>query len=187
MHIPLIEYLKSIPGFVGIRLEEELPYEVLRMAGELEIRHYPAFTLARTKCSGDYKSASEIGFKTLAGFIFGENTEKKVTEMTTPVFMDRSADEWTMSFYLPESMASLTPTYPGITIQSMPSKTAAAFRFSGIFNEASMEESKKALLENLKTQGLKAQSEVWWASFDQPMSLPVTKRNEALVKVQTLS
>jgi hypothetical protein len=187
MHIPLIEYLKSIPGFVGIRLEEELPYEVMRSAGELEIRHYSAFTLARTKCSGSYKSASEICFKTLAEFIFGANTDKKVAEMTTPVFMDRTNDGWIMSFYLPESMTSLAPSYPGISVENMPGKTVAAYRFSGVFDEMSMEQSKRKLLDILKAQNLKPESEVWWAQFDQPISLPMTKRNEALVKVQTLS
>lgn len=48
MNIPLSEILKSIPGVVGIRLEDELPFTLIREEGELELRHYDKFTLART-------------------------------------------------------------------------------------------------------------------------------------------
>lgn len=187
MHIPLIEKLKSIPGAVGIRLEEELPYEVEKKIGDLEIRNYRPFTLARTRATGNFKSASETCFRALAEFIFGENTDRKVTEMTTPIFYDRVGDEWIMSFYLPEGMEDLIPTSSDVMIEHMPAKKVAAFRFSGKFTEESMVMSESTLRSELRKANLSPDSHVWWAQFDQPVSIPLTKRNEALVKIQMVA
>ena len=183
MHIPLIEKLKSLPGAVGIRLEEELPYKVINRMDQLEIRSYRPFTLAQTSASGDFDEAKEICFKRLAEFIFGENAESEITEMTTPVFYDRKGDEWVMSFYLPDEVSGLTPEDPAISIESKPGKEAAVYTFSGNFDLESMEKAREELLRLVSESGLMADSDVWWAQFDQPFSVPFTKRNEALVKV----
>jgi hypothetical protein len=183
MHIPLIEKLKSIPGAIGIRLEEELPYTVEKKMGELEIRSYRPFTLAQTSASGDFDHAKEVCFKRLAEFIFGENTKSEITEMTTPVFYDRKGDEWVMSFYLPDEVADLKPEDSAISIESKPGKIAAVYTFTGNFDLENMDDARTELLRLVSESGLMADSDVWWAQFDQPVSLPFTKRNEALVKV----
>ena len=183
MHIPLIEKLKSIPGAIGIRLEDELPYKVIRQSPKLELREYSPFTLARVSHRGDFEEAKEVCFRQLAEFIFGENTQHDVLEMTTPVFYDLKDDEWIMSFYLPETVAETVPENRNIRIERKKGKTVAALRFSGNFELESMNHARRELLEVVRAQDLKPISEVWWAQFDQPVSLPMTKRNEALVVV----
>lgn len=183
MHIPLIEKLKSIPGAIGIRLEEELPYKVIRSSPMLELREYQPFTLARVSHRGDFEAAKEACFRQLAEFIFGENTQHDVLKMTTPVFYDQKEDEWIMSFYLPDNVADTTPENGNIKIERKNGKTVAAHRFSGNFDLESMDLARRELLEVVRAQDLKPVSEVWWAQFDQPASLPMTKRNEALVVV----
>lgn len=184
MHVPFSEMIKSIPGFVGIRLEEELPYKVLKTIGEIEIREYEPFTLARTQVFGVYDSAMETCFRDLAEFIFGKNATGTVTEMTTPVFIDRKGDEWTMSFYLTPESAGLVPQSPAVFIEQMPKKTVAVYQFTNTFDETAMEESHITLLEEVNKAGLRTTSDVWWAQFDQPVSVPLTKRNEAMVCIE---
>lgn len=187
MQVPFKEMLKSIPGAVGIRLEKELPYQVTKKFDDhFEIRHYPAFTLARVSALGDYDSASEDCFKRLAEFIFGENSQDRVTEMTTPVFMDKKGEKWVMSFYIPDEYSSLIPTDSSITIEQKPAKDVAVYSYSGNVTQEAMTEAKNKLLSLLSENHLTAVSEVWWAQYDQPMSLPFTKRNEALVKIENL-
>lgn len=183
MQVPISDMLKSIPGAVGIRLEEELPFTVKETIRNIEIRDYAPFTLARVTVSGEYESAMEEGFRLLADFIFGANTEGKKTSMTIPVFMDKEMEGWTMSFYLPESVSSLKPLDHRISIQNMPAKTVAAYRYSGNPDLEKMLEAKVTLLQGLERTGYEVNSSVWWAQYDQPASLPFTKRNEVLVKV----
>lgn len=183
MQVPISDMLKSIPGAVGIRLEEELPFTLLESFRNIEIRHYEPFTLARVTVSGEYESAMEDGFRKLAEFIFGKNSEGKSTSMTIPVFMDKETEGWTMSFYLPDEMNSLTPLESSIKIQKMPEKTVAAYRYSGTPDLERMLEAKVALLQEIEQSDFEVISSVWWAQYDQPTSLPFTKRNEALVKV----
>ncbi len=183
MNIPLSEILKSIPGVVGIRLEDELPSTLIREEGELEIRHYEKFTLAQTNVRGSYKEATDKAFKRLADFIFGKNSGNLTASMTTPVFMDKETDGWTMSFYLAPEAEWMQPNDPTIKVESHPAKDVAVFRYSGTQTEEAMENSRDRLMELVKSQGLTPISDVWWAQYDQPMSLPITKRNEALVKI----
>ena len=183
MHIPLIEKLKSIPGALGIRLEQELPYKVIRSSPKLELREYTPFTLARVSHRGDFETAKEACFKQLAEFIYGENTQHDVLAMTTPVFYDQKDDVWIMSFYLPDEVADTTPENGNIKIEKKKGKTVAALRFSGNFELESMNHARRELLEVVNAQDLRPVSEVWWAQFDQPFSVPMTKRNEALVVV----
>lgn len=186
MQIPISDMLKSIPGAVGIRLEEELPFTVIDSIQSIEIRHYEPFSLARITVSGEYESAMENGFRALANFIFGKNAEGQKASMTIPVFMDKESEGWTMSFYMTEEVRSLTPMNPSITIQRMPSKTVAAYRYNGTPDLERMLEAKASLLKGLEGTVYAADSNVWWAQYDQPTSLPITKRNEALVKVRPL-
>ncbi|MES2526525.1 MAG: heme-binding protein [Bdellovibrionota bacterium] len=187
MNIPLSEMLKSIPGAVGIRLEEELPFTLIKKEGDFELRHYDEFTLAETTVRGTYDQATDTAFKRLASFIFGKNSESLTTSMTTPVFLDKTTDGWTMSFYIPKESAWIRPNDPTVKVETHPAKEVAIYRYSGTQSVEAMEEAKGKLLDYVKTAGLKTTSEVWWAQFDQPMSLPMTKRNEALVKIALAS
>ncbi|HXH31952.1 MAG TPA: heme-binding protein [Bacteriovoracaceae bacterium] len=177
----------TIPGALGIRLEEELPYSVLRKIGNLEIRHYPPFTLARVEQTGSFEETRDSGFRLLADFIFGENSETKKTSMTTPVFQDRTSDGWVMSFYMPPESAAMLPKNPEVWIEDMPDKTVAVHRYSGNNDMEKMEAAKALLLEEIRVAGLRGVSHVWWAQYDQPFALPVMKRNEVLVKIESIS
>lgn len=183
MNIPISEMLKSIPGVVGIRLEEELPYTQIRKEGDFEIRHYDEFTLAQTSVRGTYDQASDVAFKRLANFIFGKNSGNLTTSMTTPVFLDKETDGWTMSFYIPKEVEWIRPNDPNVRVEKHPAKDVAVYRYSGNQTEEAMEHAKSELMKFVIEQKLEPISEVWWAQFDQPVSLPMTKRNEALVKI----
>lgn len=187
MHIPLTEKLKSIPGAVGIRLEEELPFTLIDKIGDLELRHYDEFVLAQTNVSGTFEEATDKAFKRLAEFIFGKNSERVTTSMTTPVFLDKTPNGWTMSFYLTPDVQFIRPNDPTIKIETHAAKDVAVLKYSGSQTVESMEHARAELLRLVMAQGLTPISDVWWAQFDQPVSLPMTKRNEAYVKIKLVS
>ncbi|RYZ63323.1 MAG: heme-binding protein, partial [Proteobacteria bacterium] len=85
MKIPLKEMLGSIPGVLGIRLEEEPNYEVSLKEGAFEIRRYDEMVLAQTTVAGTHEQAMDESFEILADYIFGGNHERQTMSMTTPV------------------------------------------------------------------------------------------------------
>lgn len=184
MNLPISEILKSIPGAIGIRLEDELPFRLIKQNGDFELRSYDEFTLARTKVSGPYDKAGDTAFKRLAEFIFGKNQSRVTSKMTTPVFMDKTGDGWIMSFYLDKDFDWLSPLDSKIIVEKHPAKDVAVYRYSGTQSEEAMDEAKNKLLSFIEKEHLKPISEVWWAQYDQPFSIPATKRNEALVKIE---
>ena len=59
---PLSEKLKSIPGFFGIRLEEETKFFILFREGTKQIRKYYPFLMAQTFIRGNYEFCASEGF-----------------------------------------------------------------------------------------------------------------------------
>lgn len=186
MQVSITDMLKSIPGALGIRLEEELKYFVIKKIGDIEIRFYEPFTLARTFVSGEFEEAMDSGFRQLAGFIFGDNIQDVQTHMTVPVFIDQKENGWLMSFYLGDEAKDLTPLDRSVSIESMPAKDVAVYSYSGSNSLEKMMEAKKILLKEVKDAGLMSESSVWWAQYDQPLSLPFTKRNEAFTVIREI-
>jgi len=101
---------------MGIRNTPEPEYQVLLRDGEFEIRSYPSLLVAETLVDADYTEAGSIGFKRLAGYIFGGNTRREKMAMTTPVLREAVGEEivmtapvlqqtegrqWRMSFVIP--------------------------------------------------------------------------------------
>lgn len=183
MQVPITEMLKSIPGAIGIRLGEEMKYTVRREVGDLEIRHYEPFTLARTFVSGEFDDAMEIGFRHLADFIFGDNEEKIKAHMTVPVFVDQKDNGWLISFYLGDDGENLTPLDTVVSIEQMPAKDVAVYSYIGTNSLEKMLDAKDTLLRHVNEAGLVRASSVWWALYDQPVSIPFTKRNEAFIMI----
>lgn len=70
---------------------EEPDYTVLSQEDDFELRRYDEQLVAQTWVTGDQKSASRVGFKVLADYIFGNNTapsgESGKIAMTAPVTM----------------------------------------------------------------------------------------------------
>ena len=66
---------------------ESPDYEVLRvLTRKAEIRRYPALVLAQTQLpTNTYDENSNMGFRRVAGYIFGGNDSGQKIAMTSPV------------------------------------------------------------------------------------------------------
>lgn len=206
MKIPFKEMLGAVPGFVGIRLEEEPEYDVSLKDGHFEIRHYKSMVLAQTTVSGNHEEALDEGFDILATYIFGGNksaqtmsmttpvlqaktdskTESKTMSMTTPVLQERSSAGWTMSFVLEKEFTESSaprPNDPRVKLVTVPAKTVAVYRYSGNNTESQIEASQAKLLDWVKAQKKQTVGEVQWGQYDQPFAIPMFKRNEAQIEI----
>ena len=133
-------------------------YKVISQDGDFEIRQYAPRIIAEVSVTGDLDAASGEGFRTLAGFIFGDNrvaSEQPMTSstgesskiaMTAPVTIEpvksehsfTNAREWRVEFTMPSQYTLTTlpkPNNPSIRIKEVPIKTYAVVRYSGMNTE----------------------------------------------------
>ncbi len=101
---PLSEKIKSIPGFFGIRLDNQPDHKVFKQETDFEVREYADLLVAKTLNKSPYENASKTSFWRLAGYIFGGNHNYKNIDMTSPVFIENKTDGWLMTFVLPKAL-----------------------------------------------------------------------------------
>ncbi len=192
---------------VGIRSGTETPaYKVIAHVGPVEIRQYGPRLAASTMVPGDEVAARSAGFRRLAGYIFGANTQAASIPMTAPVVESRSAPAasakipmtapvaqsqsangaWTITFYMPQKYSLQTlpkPSRPGIEIHQVPAAIDAVYRFSGIPNIAAVDKARALLLGQLANSAWEITGDpvIWF--YDPPWTLPWCRRNEVAVPV----
>lgn len=179
MHLPtpVQEILKSIPGVVGIHLDERTPYEVLER-GELELRKYPELTFLSCREYGRHEWAINKAFTRLAKFIFTHDIA-----MTIPVFQMKHVDGVTLSFYVPKEV-DLPKTPVGIRKKIMPPQTVAVYAYSGLNVPTAMDEAREKLEQFLLLRlDLHVIGDAFFAQYDSPATIPFLRKNEVMVKI----
>jgi hypothetical protein len=193
----------------GIRSGTEEPaYTVIGNAGPVQIRQYGARLAASVTVQGDEVSARSAGFRRLASYIFGANTQGAAIPMTAPVVESReptspeasakiamtapvaqtqSANgDWTITFYMPQNYDMETlpkPSRPGIQIHQLPATTDAVYRFSGIPGIAAVNRARRLLLTRLAGSAWQITGDPVTWFYDPPWTLPWFRRNEVAVPV----
>lgn len=181
---PIKEMLKSVPGVLGIRLDEEPKFEQVEDFGAFEVRDYPRMTLASVSMQMPHDEFADAAFKLLANYIFGNDID-----MTIPVFKSLEGNVWTMSFVLPHGFRaknSPSPDSAAIKIEELKAHRVVVHRFSGNCTEEKMIEAMKELTEWVGDRaGYVPTGQACWAQYDQPATIPFMKRNEAMMTVKS--
>lgn len=202
--VPLIEKLKTIPGFFGIRLEEEPKFYVILKDSNFQIRKYYPFNMAQTFIRGDYDYAMTEGFFRLANYIYGANLDGEIMSMQSPVLQSKSkklvvsapvlheqkTDGWMMSFILPSKYKFEKlprPLEENIEIIKVPSLIVASIKYSGANSEEKINEKSRELLDWVDGhEDFSIISEPRCAQYDAPHVLSFLRRNEIQVTVNEI-
>jgi hypothetical protein len=162
---------------------EQPAYAVVEKDGAFELRDYPALLVAETAVIGERSGALNVGFKRLAGYIFGNKQEK--IAMTTPVFSDGATAAWRTRFVMPKRFTTATlPDMPeGVTAAELPARRMAAVRFTGLISDAQLAEQEARLRGWLKARGLDATGDALTAIYNSPFVAPPFRRNEVMIAV----
>ena len=193
---------------------DEPKFRILNQTEDFELRRYNAQIVAQTWVTGSQMVASNKGFKTLANYIFGNNTaptgESSKISMTTPVMMqpngndggqDKSAKiamtapvnmqhesgQWRVQFVMPSQYTMQTlpkPNNADITIAELPVQTYGVIKFSGLAGENKVAEKTKALQEWMQAQNLTMIGTPELARYNPPWILPFMRRNEIMIAYQ---
>jgi SOUL heme-binding protein len=181
--------------------------------GRLELRRYGPQLCATTWLDAStWSEALSDGFQRLADYLFGGNEREQRFAMTTPVLLSMPASgsqrrsgqsvqtpgvatlaqlegparrqmalavpwEWTLQ-EMPR------PKDRRVSLATVPARRVAALPFRGSYGGDLPAQKRNELLFLVKCAGLKPVSEVWFAAYDGPSTLPVLKHNEVMVEVE---
>ena len=84
---------------------EEPPYEVINAHDGFEVRRYGPTVQARVQTAGRDGGAASGGFRRVAGYIFGGNSERTSIAMTAPVHMWEEDGSGWLAFTMPSAYA----------------------------------------------------------------------------------
>jgi hypothetical protein len=169
---------------------EEAPYRVLLSEPPFEQRHYPSFVVAETELPGDFDSASRTGFRRVAAYIFGENSNdigsSRKIAMTAPVTVTPIASGWRLHFVMPsqEKLDTLPkPNNSQVAIRRVADHEMVSIRFSGWATASAIKENTDRLTEWALSRQLTLVGTPQVARYNDPFTLPWRRRNEILIEV----
>lgn len=181
-------------------MTEKQPYDVVRRAGGMEVRRYPQHVVVEAEVSASFEDAGSRAFRYLFGYISGDNAARQSIHMTAPVIQSASqriamtapvvqtsvGDKFRVAFVLPASLDEASAPLPvnrEVTVRTVPSRLAAARRFSGRWSLPAYEKQRSKLLEEVRDAGLTAIGEPWFARFDPPLTPWLLRHNEVVVEL----
>lgn len=193
---------ESVLSIVGVRIGTEEPhYLSTNLADAVEIRRYGPRIAAETTVEADEDRARSIGFRRLAGYIFGGNHRSEKIAMTAPVAQSgeriamtapvaqarEGENGWTIRFFMPSKWTMETlpePDNNDVTLVHVPAEAYAVLRFSGDRGPAAVAARTAELTDTLRAHRVEPTgSAVAWF-FDPPWTLPFRRRNEIAVPVR---
>ena len=192
-------------------MSETQKYTVTAQHPGFEIRCYEAHVLAEVTVPGPAEQAGNRAFRTLAGYIGGNNDASRAVSMTAPVLQQAantdpsantgrsiamtapvlqqaagSPDESLVSFVMPsdESLETLPrPKDPKVALRAVPEGFAAAVRYSGRWSGDSYEKHAAELREAVLAAGFEPTGPAQWARYDPPWKPWFLRRNEVLLPI----
>jgi len=165
---------------------ERARYKTVRRDRDIEIRDYTPMIVAEVEVSGDREAAIQQGFRTLADYIFGNNTALRVITMTAPVTQQGDEENWQVRFVMPARYTTDTlprPIDPAVNLKHLAAKRFAAIRFSGSARDASLRRHTERLSDFIREKGLRPLSPPAFAFYNPPWTLPFLRRNEIMIEI----
>ena len=182
-------------------MTEKQAYEVVRTYEDFELRRYAAHVVAEVVVRAPFEEAGNVAFRTLVGYIGGQNRTASKIAMTAPVIQsgaqrvamtepvvqrETSDGEYAVAFLLPSSITldgAPAPTSPEVHLQERPAVLAAARRYRGRWTHHSFEGHHRDLVAALGAAGLTPVGTPRWARFDPPFVPTFLRRNEVVQDV----
>lgn len=194
---------ESILSIVGIRVGTEEPhYLATKLTDRVEIRRYGPRIAAETAVAADDERARNIGFRRLAGYIFGANHRGETISMTAPVSQHRgdtiamtapvaqarnTEGESTIRFFMPSKWTMETLPQPDddhVTLVEVPAETYGVLRFTGDRSPAAVAARTDELRKILSDNDIESVGEPVAWFFDPPWTVPFRRRNEIAIPVE---
>jgi|TARA_B100000401_G_C52651957_1_gene645894 hypothetical protein len=166
---------------------EEPKFETISKFSGFEIRKYFDSVQAIVETNGRDWQSSTVGFRKIAGYIFGRNNRDQKIAMTSPVIFWNDNEKSMMAFIMPSeySMSDLPhPNDEGIKLRKIQGKKFAVLSFSGLSGIKKTKRMIKKLQLLIQDENLSSTGPTLLAVYDNPTStLPFLRRNEILIPI----
>ena len=161
-------------------------YTLIDKYGSIEIREYSEYVIAKTSISQGDMELNNNMFRTLAGYIFGGNSESQSIPMTAPVITKNDESSYDMIFFMldatkPEDLPA--PNNSNVTIEMMDIGKTVSITFGMWATESRVAYYKKILDKYIKDNNLELQSPLMVAQYNSPWAIPPFRKNELIYKV----
>ena len=157
---------------------EETNYEIVKTNKIYEIRKYSDRLAIETTISDQGNS-----FRKLFNYISGNNESNEEIKMTTPVTQIEKKGNMTMQFYLPLKFNkdnAPRPSNADVKILNIKGGYYAVITYSGRASDENFIKHKNILENELKNNNISILSPPIKATYNNPFTLPLLRRNEAM-------
>lgn len=187
-------------------MTEQQPFDVVRRCPGFDLRRYPEYVVAEVTVRSSFDSAGSIAFRSLFGYISGQNVTKSAIAMTAPVVQSIASQKiamtapvlqrtggdgaYVIAFVLPASMSADTapePSNPQVEIRTIEAGLAAAKTYSGRWSQSSYDRHCAELQQAVRGEGLRPVGSPRFARYDPPFKPWFLRRNEVVLDVQEVS
>ena len=171
---------------------EKPQFELVDEVGRLEVRKYQGNIVARTLVTGSFEDAGNMGFKRLAGYIFGDNEQDQKMAMTSPVELEPGAEtspdtQYWVTFNMPREYSRDELPLPNdsrIQIYEVPEKTLAVLQYKGNWSEERYREHETLLLSLISENSTwEKQGKPSWSRYNPPFVPWFMRTNEVAIEV----
>lgn len=170
-------------------------YTVERTVGAAELRLYAPHLLAEVTVQGDQRQAVGLGFRVLAGYIFGGNTTaadvamtvpvaqrpSEQIAMTAPVAQSGAGQDWVISFMMPARYSRDTLPVPKDDrvrfVETTPERQLV-LQFPGRAGTSQLNSQTESLRQIAADAGIMLGAGPYFYFYDDPFTLPWNRRNE---------
>jgi hypothetical protein len=181
----LLVIVIQLMSFKSTSNTESYKYKVEKKFDGIEIREYENAMFINTKLNNDvYENISGNGFKTLAGYIFGGNSENKKIPMTSPVIVDMGVNR-EMNFMVPSNFQKEqlpTPNSSFIEFIQKEKHRSAAITFGGWANESKIQNYIEKLNETLEKKNIEHKGNFAFYGYNPPYEV-LNRKNEVIVEL----
>ena len=165
---------------------KEPKYKLIKKDGNIEIREYGEYIVAKTTVNKNFDVSENNMFRTLASYIFGNNHQNKKIPMTAPVTTVTKSNSFDMIFYMldantPADMPD--PNGQDIIFEDFYLGKCAVISFSWFTTDSKIKSYTQKLQNYLFDNNLQAKSSFMVNRYDPPWRLPFLRRNEILIQI----
>ena len=173
---------------------EEPAYKIIKSYEGYEIRKYDDRLAVEVEFTSE-----DSGFNYLFNYISGENTSSEKVSMTVPVTQSTKIDmtapvtqssndgKMLMQFYLPSKFSidnAPIPTNKRVKLVTIQGGYYAVLKYSGRNSDKNYLNHLSKLKDYLEKYKIEMIDNGTKATFDGPFTLPILRRNEAMIKIK---
>lgn len=185
-----------------VKTVERPDYALVEAEGDIELRDYPALTVAEVTRRGSRQDAVSAGFGPLARYIFAKarggdpiamtapvtQSAQAPIAMTAPVTQEEGDDGgWAVRFIMPSEYTLETLPAPAgdVRLVQVPARRMAVIQFSGVATDERVAAHEARLRDWLDARSLEVGGPATYAYYDDPWMPPPLRRNEVQLPLVT--